>query len=119
MSQIKELVDYYFEKKKSGMDFSEIKKELKAKDLDEAQIKNIITEIDARVLENVQTSGKMKPKDLRLIGYALMLIGGGLTFAVYFKMIVLGKFLFAAYGPVIIGYILVVMARRQQNKLKS
>jgi len=117
MNQIKELVDYYFEKKKSGMDFSTIRKELKAKDLDDAQIKKIINEIDAKALEYAQTSGKMKPKDLRLIGYALMLIGGALTFAVYFKMLVLGKYLFVAYGPVIIGYILVVMARRQQNKL--
>ncbi|MGZ2370631.1 hypothetical protein ACXR6G_12690 [Ancylomarina sp. YFZ004] len=116
MSQTKELVDYYLEKKKSGMDFSEIRKELKAKDLDDAQIKKIIIEIDVKTLEHAQTAGKMKPKDLRLIGYALMLIGGGLTFAVYFKMLVLGEFLFAAYGPVIIGYILVVMARRQQKK---
>lgn len=116
MSQTQELVDYYFEKKKSGMDFSEIRKELKEKGIQEAQIKNVIKQIDVKTLEHAQTSGKMKPRDLRLIGYALMLIGGGLTFAVYFKMIVLGKFLFAAYGPVIIGYILVVMARRQQNK---
>ncbi|MDE5421149.1 hypothetical protein L3073_02890 [Ancylomarina sp. DW003] len=116
MNQTKELVDYYFEKKKSGMDFSEIRKELKEKGIQEAQIKNVIKQIDVKTLEHAQTSGKMKPRDLRLIGYALMLIGGGLTFAVYFKMIVLGKFLFAAYGPVIIGYILVVMARRQQNK---
>jgi len=117
-NQIKQWVDFYFEKKKLGMDFSKIKKELKAKDLDEAQIKEIIREIDKKALEYAHTAGKMKPQDLRLIGYALMLIGGGLTFAVYFKMLVLGKFLFAAYGPVIIGYILVVMARRQQNKLK-
>ena len=116
MDHNKELVDYYFDKKKSGMDFSEIRKELKAKDLDEAQIKNIIKEIDIKALEHAKTAGKMKPKDLRLIGYALMLIGGGLTFAVYFKMLDLGKYLFVAYGPVIIGYILVVMARRQQNK---
>ncbi len=116
MNQTKELVDYYFEKKKSGMDFSEIRKELKAKDLNDIEIKSIVREIDAKALVHAHTSGKMKPKDLRLIGYALMLIGGGLTFAVYFKMLVLGKFLFAAYAPVIIGYILVVMARRQQNK---
>ncbi len=116
MNQTKELVDYYFEKKKSGMDFSEIRKELKSKDLDDVQIRKIINEIDVKAIEHAHTSGKMKPKDLRLIGYVLMLIGGGLTFAVYFKMLVLGKFLFAAYGPVIIGYILVVMARRQQKK---
>jgi len=116
MDQNKELVDYYFEKKKSGMDFSEIRKELKAKDIKEAQIKSIIREIDEKTLEHAKNAGKFKPRDLRLIGYALMLIGGGLTFAVYFKMLDLGKYLFVAYGPVIIGYILVVMARRQQKK---
>jgi len=116
MSQTQEFIDYYFEKKKSGMDFSEIRKELKAKDLNINDINKIIREIDAKALAHAQTAGKMKPKDLRLIGYALMLIGGALTFAVYFKVLVMGKFLFAAYGPVIIGYILVVMARRQQNK---
>jgi hypothetical protein len=114
MSQINELVDYYFEKKKSGMDFSEIRKELKTKDLTDHEIKRIIKEVDAKALEHAQTSGKMKPKDLRMIGDAFMLIGGVLTFAVYFKMLVMSKFLFAA--PVIIGYILVVMARRQQKK---
>jgi len=116
MSQIQEFIDYYFEKKKSGMDFSEMRKELKSKDLNDNDIKKIIKGVDDKVLEYAQTAGKMKPKDLRLIGYALMLIGGALTFAVYFKVLVMGKFLFAAYGPVIIGYILVVMARRQQNK---
>ena len=118
MSQINEWVDYYFEKKKGGMDFSEIRKELKDKGLNDIEIKRIISEIDAKILVYAQTSGKMKPRDLRLIGYALMLIGGGLTLSVYFKILVLGKFVFAASGSVIIGYILVVMARRQQNKLK-
>jgi len=116
MDQNKELVDYYFEKKKSGMDFSEIRKELKTKDIKDDQIKAIIEEIDEKVLEYAKSSGKLKPRDLRLIGYALMLIGGSLTFAVYFKMLDLGNYLFVAYGPVIIGYILVVMARRQQKK---
>ena len=116
MSQTNELVDYYFEKKKSGMDFSEIRKELKAKDLNDHEIKKIIKAVDSKTLVYAQTSGKMKPQNIRLIGYALMLIGGVLTFAVYFKMLALGKYVFAAYGPVIIGYILVVIARRQQNK---
>ncbi|MRT94405.1 hypothetical protein [Ancylomarina sp. 16SWW S1-10-2] len=116
MSQTNELVDYYFKKKKSGMDFSEIRKELKGKGIGDNEVKEIIKAVDAKALVYAQTSGKMKPKDLRLIGYALMLVGGILTFAVYFKMLVMGKYVFAAYGPVIIGYILVVMARRQQNK---
>ncbi len=117
MSQIDELVDYYFEKKRAGMDFSEIRRELQNKGLDDVLIKRVINEVDTKALEYAHTSGKIKSKDLRIVGYALMLIGGGLTSAVYFKILILGKFIFIAYAFVILGYILVVIARRQQNSL--
>lgn len=113
----KGLVDYYHHKKIDGMDFSQIRKELSEKGIEESKIKEIVREIDNRIL-NGDTSKplKLKAKELRLIGWTLMIIGGVLTIGIRFNWFDFGEYHFISILPVVAGYLCIVVARRAQRK---
>ena len=112
-----ELVDFYHQKKKEGMDFSQIRKELGAKNLEEKKIKEIIREIDRRILEgDVKKVGKLKARELRIIGWTLMIIGGVITLGTYFQWFDVKGYYIVTYGPVIAGYLMLIAARRAKRK---
>jgi hypothetical protein len=115
----KELVDLYHQKKIEGMDFSQIRKELAEKNIETELIKDIVRAIDNRMLSGevkTKKKGMFKPRDLRLIGWVLMIIGGVITLGTYFKWFDMNGYYFLSYGPVIAGYLLIVAARRAQRK---
>lgn len=112
-----ELVKFYHAKKLDGMDFSQIRKEMKDKGIDENTIKNIIREIDNKILSgDVKKPGKLKARELRLIGWVLMIIGGLATLGVYLQWFDVKGYTIVAYGPVIVGYLMIVAARRAQKR---
>ena len=116
----KELVDLYHQKKIEGMDFSQIRKELADKNIEEDLIKDIVRAIDNRMLSGeVKKSGKLKARELRLIGWTLMIIGGILTLGIYFHWFDAKGYSFISYGPVIAGYLLIIAARKAQKKNPS
>ncbi|MCT4601890.1 MAG: hypothetical protein N4A59_03145, partial [Marinifilum sp.] len=111
------LVDFYHAKKIEGMDFSQIRKEMKDKNIDESTIKSVVREIDNKILSgDVKKAGKLKARELRLIGWALMIIGGTATLGTYLQWFDLKGYHIVAYGPVIVGYLLIVAARRAQKR---
>ncbi|PKQ61721.1 hypothetical protein BZG02_14955 [Labilibaculum filiforme] len=113
----KELVDLYYQKKIEGMDFSQIRKELADKNVDEDLIKDVVRAIDDRMLRGeVKKTGKSKAREFRLMGWTLMIIGGIITLGTYFKWFDMHGYYFVSYGPVIAGYLLIVAARRAQRK---
>lgn len=113
----KELVDLYHQKKIEGMDFSQIRKELAEKNIGEEMIKDIVRAIDNRMLSGeVKKPGKFKAKELRLIGWALMIIGGIITLGIYFHWFDVKGYHFVSYGPVIAGYLFIIAARKAQKK---
>jgi len=113
----KELVEFYHGKKIDGMDFSQIRKELNDKGIDETTIKNVVREIDNKILAgDVKKAGKLKARELRLIGWTLMIIGGVATLGTYFQWFDVKGYHIVAYGPVIAGYLLIVAARKAQRK---
>lgn len=114
----KEWVDLYHQKKIEGMDFSQIRKELADKNIEEDLIKDIVRAIDDRMLRGeVKSTGKSKAKELRLMGWTLMIIGGILTLGIYFHWFDAKGYHFVSYGPVIAGYLLIIAARRAQRKV--
>ncbi|MCY1633702.1 hypothetical protein [Marinifilum sp. D737] len=114
----KDLVDFYHAKKIEGMDFSQIRKEMKGKGIDENTIKSVVREIDNKILAgDVKKPGKLDARQLRLIGWALMIVGGVATLGLYLKWFDLKGYHFLAYGPVIAGYLMIVAARRAQKKI--
>ncbi|NOU60886.1 hypothetical protein [Marinifilum caeruleilacunae] len=113
----KELVEFYHSKKIDGMDFSQIRNEMKQKGIDENTIKNVVREIDNKILSGeVKKSGKLKARELRLIGWALMIIGGVITLGTYFQWFDVKGYYIVGYGPVIAGYLMIVAARRAQKR---
>ena len=113
----KSLVDFYHQKKIEGMDFSQIRRELADKNMEEEMIKNIVREIDNRILNgDTKKAGKLKPRELRLIGWTLMIIGGLITLGTYFHWIDVKGYYIVSYGPVIVGYLLIIAARKAQRK---
>ncbi|WP_421920166.1 hypothetical protein [Marinifilum sp.] len=112
-----DLVDFYHEKKIDGMDFSQIRKEMKEKGIEEDTIKNVVREIDNKILSGeVKKSGKLKARELRLIGWTLMILGGIATLGTHFNWFDVKGYYIIAYGPVIAGYLLIVAARRAQKR---
>lgn len=112
-----ELVDFYYKKKKEGMDFSQIRKELQSKNVEEPIIKEIMNEIDTRILKGESFKfGKLKARELRLIGWTLMIIGGGITLGTYLHWFDVKGFYIVTYGPVIAGYLMLIAARKATRK---
>jgi hypothetical protein len=114
----KELVDIYHEKKIEGMDFSQIRKEMAEQGVDEKTIKDVVRVIDNRLFRGeVKPKGKNRSKELRLMGWVLMIIGGLLTIGTYLKWFSMEGYFFLSYAPVIAGYLLIIAARRAQRKM--
>lgn len=113
----KELVEFYHAKKIEGMDFSQIRKEMSEKGIEESSIKNVVREIDNKILSgDIKKAKNIKAKELRLIGWLLMIIGGGITLASYFQWLNIKGYYIVSYGPVIAGYLMILAARKVQRK---
>ncbi|GEM_PF-2931035 len=109
----KDIVNYYLQKKREGMDYTQIRKELKEQEFEEAEIKNIVQDIDDKILQEefektskntsaiMQTGGwvftiiglifiigrytSLTPVDNNLLTYGFLLIGLILLFYGYIK----------------------------------
>lgn len=120
MEENKSIIRDYAEKKKKGIDYSIIRKELLAKGYSKEEISELIKKIDQIVLEEVNIkSTKMGTREVMIIGYILLLVGGFLTVASYYQWINLSGLYIFAWGPVIVGYFMIVMARRSKRRNKQ
>ncbi|MDQ3190079.1 MAG: hypothetical protein M3Q58_00640 [Bacteroidota bacterium] len=98
---IDELIEYFLIEKRNGMDFSEIRKTLESKELEENKIKIIIRSIDNLILKEEKTvSQNKKAKELIYIGLAVTLAGLFVTVGTYTGIINMGNSFLLAYGPV-------------------
>lgn len=110
---INNLIDYYTKKKREGLDFSEIRKELILKNYDPDTIKIIINGIDNQILnEELNKVNKSRFNELKVSGLILMIGGGVITLGTYFGIINIGGYYIIAYGPIIAGYFMILASRR-------
>lgn len=115
----KSIVEHYLKKKKEGLGFSEIRKELTEKNLDADTISEIIKEIDNKLLKHETGKAfKLRSTELKGVGLFVMIGGGLVTFATYFNLIDLKGYYIAAWGPLIGGY-LMILASRRMDKLAA
>ncbi len=113
-----QIVETYYSRKKAGSDYSDIRKALKEEGLNDSQIKAVVDAIDQKILVADRAESMLqKIKIYRLIGWLLMLVGGTLAAAFYLRWIHVKDYLFLAYIPLIVGYLLIVIARKMQKKL--
>lgn len=110
-------IQHYVEKKQSGTDYSVIRKELETKGMSKDQISEFIREVDKIILEdNTGSSSKVKMKEAKIIGYVLLFGGGFVTLATYFNWINLNGLYIFAWGPILSGYLLILISRVANKK---
>ena len=116
---LQNVLEIYSDKRKRGMDFSEIRSELTAKGLSETQVKSIIKEIDRKEISGeLKKAKRIQSRELKMIGWTLMILGGIVTIGTHYQWFNTGGLYVLAYGPVIGGYLMIVSARRAQKRNK-
>lgn len=102
--KLDELYDYLLQQKRNGMSFSEIRRLLKEKQLDEETIAVIIRNIDKQVLRD-EGLKHQRQKARELIGIGLFIVAAGLvvTVGTYTGFIKMGHSFMLAHGPVLGG----------------
>ena len=113
----KSLTEMYYRRKREGMSFSEIRKQLKELDLDAEMITVIIKDIDNRIIhdELTKTSG-IKSRELKIIGLCIMIAGGLVTLATYLRLIDISGHYILAWGPIVSGYLMILASRRMKKR---
>ena len=113
----KSLTEMYYQQKLEGMSFSAIRKQLEELDLDPETITEIIKDIDNRIIndELTKTSG-IKSRELKIIGLCIMVAGGLVTLATYFRLIEISGHYILAWGPIVSGYIMILASRRMKKR---
>lgn len=111
------VIEEYTLKKKKGMAFSDIRKELLEKNIDKDDVSYIVRCIDDHMLnEELAGSGRRRINEMKLIGFFLLTGGLSVTLLTYTGIIDLkGNFIFM-YGPVVGGILLI---RFSGNSKKS
>ena len=113
---IKNLIDYYTDKKRQGLDFSEIRKELTLKNHDPETIKTIIKGIDNQILnEELNRSKKIRSNEIKIIGLILFIGGTIVTFATFLGIINMRGYFILAYGPILAGFLMIVASRNMKS----
>ena len=112
---LNEIEREYFVKKKDGMSFSHIRKDLEDKGLSNEQISVIIRSIDHKIItDEVSKSNKSIGKQMIFMGLVLTSLGLFITIATYSGFIDMGDQYLLSYGPIFggIGLIAIGLNRR-------
>ena len=98
-------VDHFIAKsKESGFEFSNIRKELEAQNVEPDEIKIIVRLVDNAVQQEVlKGSNNLKGKELVYGGGALALFGAIMTIGTYTGVIDFGNVYVIAWGPILAG----------------
>lgn len=114
------LIRSYLEQKKSGKDYSEIRKELFQKGYSKEEVSFLIREIDSLLLSSMVIQKETKDVNFGMIaGYVLLFGGGIITVATYFRIIDLNGYYIIAYGPILSGYFIILRARMKNRRLRN
>ena len=115
---LNELSDYYFDKKVEGMDFSEIRKELKVKGLDDADIKIVVRDIDNKLLSGIRKKQDRSSTNASMVLGICLVVGGVIvTIGTYTGWINMGDYFILAYGPILGGLSMIAVSKRNRSTM--
>ncbi len=118
--QLRDIINNYLEKKRAGMDYTQIRKELHDRKFSDPDVKKIIQEIDNTILQeefekpDKKTSEKMRFAGWLFIAIGLIFISGRFTNIFFFR----DNYLFS-YGSLLIGIILLFYGYIRSNKRRQ
>lgn len=100
------------------MEFSQLRKSLEAKDIEQKEINIVINQIDKQLIRTSQMRASNKTGENLFYG-GLILAGAGivLTIGTYTRVIDLGKYYIIAYGPICGGLITAMTGKSKMNKV--
>ena len=115
-----DLEEEFLPKKVAGMSFSEIRKELAVRGVDEEGIRIIIGSIDNKILSG-EYSKLSNRQGSELFWMGLVFLVGGIILSIgsYMGWIGMGNYFFVAYGPVLGGASLMGMSKVRSGRFKK
>lgn len=122
MNDYQKLIDYLVEEKLKGADYTKIRNELKERNLDDATIHKIISEIDLIIVnEELNKNTIRKRKEIYYAGMIIAAIGLFVTYATYSGWINTGNSYLITHGPFFAGMMIMFYARtiRPKNAAKQ
>ena len=110
---INQLTEYYFERKKNGADFTEIRKDMEMKNYNQEVISQVIRKVDDKLLGE-HTTKQIATGNTKFLyaGVIIMLTGGVLTLVNFLHWINLTGKLFIIYILIVGGYAMVIISRK-------
>lgn len=115
-----QLVEYYFEKKKQGMDFQTMRRELRDTNVDEALLERVILRVDDLILNHdMKNANRSRSNELKIAGYIFAVGGLILTGGTMLGFIDLNGYYIVAFGPVVAGSAMIVTANRMKVRSRS
>ncbi|MBU0489244.1 MAG: hypothetical protein KKD31_14960 [Bacteroidetes bacterium] len=98
------LEEFFLNEKRKGMEYSEIRKTLASKNLDEDRIKDLIRHIDNQIIKDELLKTKnRKAFELIIAGSVVSVVGLAITIGTFLGVINMGDSFLLAYGPILGG----------------
>jgi len=117
------LIQEYYQKKKSGWGFFEIRKELEGKNYPPETISAIIKSIDNAIIqEEIYNLNRSRKNEIKNVGIVLIVVGLGITLLTFLNVIRMNGRFVLAFGPLVGGFMMVSVSKRftdSKNKFKS
>lgn len=114
-----ELIEYFINEKRNGMDYSKINEILTSKNIDKNIIKSIIQKIDNQILNDEKLIiKKLRAKELIFVGFFIAITGLFITIGTYTGIINMGNSFLLMYGPILAGIGIISSSWRNYRKIK-
>ncbi|MPM21509.1 hypothetical protein SDC9_67953 [bioreactor metagenome] len=118
--QLQEIILYYFDKKKAGMGFSQIRQELESKGMEKDTVNSVMRAIDTMITEDHKTESRtFRSKELMAVGIFLVIMSIAITLLTYTRIIFIRNYYIVADGPLAMGIGLIMYSVKIKDKQKK
>lgn len=116
MNPQSEIIERYFQEKREGKDFSEIRRELKSQRYNDDEIASIVRLIDAKLIPEADSVFHYEERNYaKLIGIGLIAVGVLVTLYTFAIADKTGGKYVLFYGPVLSGIGLIFTKKRKRS----
>lgn len=116
MNSQSEIVDRYFQEKRKGKDFSEIRRELKSQRFTDEEVASIVRLIDAKLIHEAEHVFHVQERDwAKIMGICLIAVGVLVTLYTFVTADKTGGKFVLFYGPVVSGIGLIFTKKRKRS----
>ncbi len=119
-NQLNIIKEEFLQKKRDGVDYTQIRKELRDKGVDDNDIKKIVQEIDDIIIkEELSKTTESTTKKMQIGGWLFTITGVVFTLGRYTDMAFFHKNYILSYGGLLIGFTLLFYGYFKKKKSRS